>query len=104
MATRCRCRCPLFRPSRRSAWKNSRRRAPSRDPGSGSFLMRGGTPAVLFWLVSSGWQFDRLADFAPAIEAPAVGEAFALLRLHWLDGADIVALQEEAGTVFLFDQ
>ena len=47
--------------------------------------------------------FDGLALFAPAIEAPGIGKAFALRRLYGLDQALVLAFEIVAGAVGFLD-
>ena len=47
-----------------------------------------------------GGHLDRLAKFTPSIEAPAVGEAAALVRLRRLDEAGILPFQKDTPAVF----
>src|SRR5204862_82547 len=57
-----------------------------------------------FAVQGSAFHLHGLTDFAPAIESPAVGESFALIRLHRLDAAHVFTFEEETGTVGLFDE
>lgn len=48
-------------------------------------------------LFRSSWcAWDSLTHLLPAGEAPVIGEALTLVRLHRLDGAHILPLQEDA--------
>ncbi len=49
------------------------------------------------------WDFDGIAEIAPAWEVPLVGKSSALEWLGWLDAA-VASIEEDAGAVGLVSE